>query len=189
MMLDLLSKALLEREDFNACSAGIFERMASRLAAVNRYRMARKYCFGDVIDAACGCGYGSAMLARVPAVSSVIGLDRDERTFVQAIREFGDDATFAVCDFERDDLVRLFREADTVVSIETIEHLEDPLRFLHAVRDAGVKRFVVTFPSFPTSSFNPYHLNDITLDEVSAALGRDPDVAIEMDDAVWLAVY
>ena len=189
MLTELLTRSLVERECFDANTAAIVERLASRLAAINRYRAVRKYCFGAVIDAACGCGYGSAMLAKVPDVTSVLGLDADEDAIDTARGEFGVKAKFDVMNFYLPGLVETFSEADVIVSVETLEHLEYPDMFLAAVRESGCKRFIATFPSFPTSDFNPWHLNDITLEEVSTMLGREPDVAIEMDDAVWLTVY
>ena len=30
---------------------------------VERYAIVRQYCYGDVLDIACGCGYGSKLLS------------------------------------------------------------------------------------------------------------------------------
>ena len=43
-----------------------------------RYRVASKFAFGNTVYAACGWGYGSAMLARCTDVTKVVGCDQDE---------------------------------------------------------------------------------------------------------------
>jgi hypothetical protein len=188
----LTQTGVLEREHFTPAEASALERLASRLAAVERYRIVRKYVSGVVIDAACGCGYGSAMLSRCPAAVRVLGIDRDSDSIAFARSEYSSDAvTFSRCDFETPDFAALLaaEQPDCVVSVETLEHLRDPAPFVAAVKASGAGRFVATFPSFATSSFNQYHLNDITLDGLTALVGHGPVKALVIDDAVTLAVY
>lgn len=180
----------LERDNLDRETAHALDRLLSRLAAVQRYRIIRKYVRGRVVDAACGTGYGSWILSRCPAVDVVLGLDSSQEAVVQAAREF-DDCLFMAVDFRRAGFGDYLRrhDADTIVSVETIEHLPDPHAFLGAVRSSGASRFVVTFPSFETVTFNPYHLRDWTLTEMNVAMEREPSVAFVIDDAVQLAVY
>jgi ubiquinone/menaquinone biosynthesis C-methylase UbiE len=89
---------------------------------VARYRLAGRLAPGRrVLDAACGEGYGTAMLAAAGA-ASVVGVDVDEQTVAHARRRYELDVRVG-------DVGRLpFADAafDLVVSFETIEHVPDP---------------------------------------------------------------
>ncbi len=87
-----------------------------------RYRVAAALAEGKrVLDAACGEGYGTAMLAQAGA-ASVTGVDVDETTVRRARERYG-------LGFEVGDIAALpFGDDsfDLVVCFETIEHVEDP---------------------------------------------------------------
>lgn len=86
-----------------------------------RYRFAAQLAQGRrVLDAACGEGYGAAMLAAAGAKAAV-GVDIDQATVDHARSRYG-------LEFERADVARLpFEDAsfDLVVSFETLEHVPD----------------------------------------------------------------
>lgn len=42
---------------------------------IERYAMLRQFCKGLVLDASCGCGYGTNIISKNPDVKKVIGLD------------------------------------------------------------------------------------------------------------------
>jgi len=180
---------ILERERMGMDTAHALERLISRMAAVERYRVVRKYARGIVADTACGCGFGSWMISKCPAATKVIGIDGDLEIILFAKENYHGE--FIVGDIQSPTLAKTLSEygVETVVSVETIEHLSDPRAFIENVLLSGAKRFVVTFPSYPTSGFNPYHLNDITLADVTEAVGHAPDVAFVLDDAVQVAVF
>jgi len=90
---------------------------------VHRYVFARELVGGlKVLDAACGEGYGTALLAT--AASSATGVDLSEAAVEHARARYPSDRTrFLVSDclelpFDDD-------EFDCVVSFETLEHLDD----------------------------------------------------------------
>ncbi|MCB1554477.1 MAG: class I SAM-dependent methyltransferase [Xanthomonadales bacterium] len=90
----------------------------------HRYAFARRWAAGRrVLDAACGEGYGSALLAA--DARSVLGLDIDDTTVAHAQARYG--ATprlrFQCMDVTRLDALDT-ASADLVVSFETLEHLE-----------------------------------------------------------------
>ena len=91
-----------------------------------RYRMALQLAPSRrVLDAACGTGYGTALLGA--AASSAVGLDFDEATIAHAA------SRYQGCDFVAGTVEALPFEAgafDLVVSFETIEHVNDPERAL-----------------------------------------------------------
>lgn len=142
--------------------------MARHLAA---YLVARPYCAGrHVLDAGCGEGYGSALVAEVAA--SVLGVDRSAAALARAAASHaGPRVAFACVDLERLDAVR--RRFDVVLNFQVLEHLADPrplLRQLAAHLEPG-GLLVLTTPNRPMSvSENPYHVHEYTADELAAAL-------------------
>ncbi len=81
-----------------------------------------------VLDAACGCGYGSFILAQQEMV--VTGIDIDQMAIDHANKFFGNYADFhcrSIEDFCGDIFTPIF---DAIVSFETIEHLKDPRKIL-----------------------------------------------------------
>jgi 2-polyprenyl-3-methyl-5-hydroxy-6-metoxy-1,4-benzoquinol methylase len=103
-------------------------------AHVARYMWARRFVRpGDrVLDAACGLGYGSRVLADGTLAESVHGVDVDPEAIAYAAEHYGADRsrlTFAAHDVASlGDLAAA--SFDVIVSFETVEHLPDPERFL-----------------------------------------------------------
>lgn len=132
--------------------------------SVERYEFAARYARpGRLLDLACGVGYGTRLLTdRAPQVEDALGVDLSEATIAYAGRRYANVRTrYRACDamgFEDPD------GFDTVVSIETIEHLAHPRRFVeHLVsllRPGGV--LIASVPSTPSVDANPHHLQDFT---------------------------
>ncbi|MBN1783285.1 class I SAM-dependent methyltransferase [bacterium] len=95
------------------------------------YLFARHFCQGmNVLDAACGYGYGSRLLAKT--ASSVTGVDLSGEAIAFAGQHYGEEGRH----FECMDVTRLrFDENrfDAIVSIETFEHLP-PERTNHFIQ-------------------------------------------------------
>ncbi|MEJ8568210.1 class I SAM-dependent methyltransferase [Elongatibacter sediminis] len=87
---------------------------------LDRYEFAAKYCTGKIVlDAACGTGYGSAILAK--SAKHVTGIDIDEMTIEYARSKYGsDNTTFNVGCVELTEIQS--DSIDVVVSFETVEH-------------------------------------------------------------------
>ena len=111
---------------------------------------ARLVQHGDVIlDAACGYGYGSHMLAATTRAAQVIGLDLAPNSVEYARRNFGrTDVEFHVADVTAMTLVA-DASVDLVVSFETLEHIPNPEAFLDEIvrvlRPGG--RVIVSVPN------------------------------------------
>src|SRR4051794_39585785 len=75
-----------------------------------------------VLDAGCGTGYGSELLARAGA-AEVIGVDLDADT-VTAAEQAVPAATFATADIR--ELPAELGDFDLIVCFEVLEHLDDP---------------------------------------------------------------
>ncbi|MGH8573877.1 MAG: class I SAM-dependent methyltransferase [Gammaproteobacteria bacterium] len=131
-----------------------------------------------VLDAACGEGYGTGLLAAAGA-RSVTGLDLDERTIAQAR------ARYPGADFVVGDALQLPFDDDAfdlVVSFETIEHLRDPERlldeFARVTRDDGL--LVISTPNKHRYLVeNEFHHRELAHEEFVALLSaRFSSVAV-----------
>jgi 2-polyprenyl-3-methyl-5-hydroxy-6-metoxy-1,4-benzoquinol methylase len=103
-------------------------------AHVARYNWATQFIRpGDrVLDAACGLGYGSAILADATLADSVVGVDLDENAVRYATDHYARDRRRL--NFETRDLSTVSdwsrASFDVIVSFETLEHLTAPAKFL-----------------------------------------------------------
>lgn len=136
-----------------------------------RYRLAARLAHGRrVLDAACGEGYGSAMLAAAGA-ASVVGIDIDAPTVAHARDTHGIDA-------REGDVGRLpFDDGafDLVVSFETIEHVAEPAAALDEFRRVLAPGGILVVSTPNTDEYledNPYHLHELTLAQFTEALER-----------------
>jgi 2-polyprenyl-3-methyl-5-hydroxy-6-metoxy-1,4-benzoquinol methylase len=143
-------------------------------AHVKRYRFVRPYAYGRVLDCACGVGYGSHLISQNPDVTKVVGVDVDQQSISIAEMEYSSNKVAFVCA----DL-RAFTDPvgfDVLISIETIEHLDEPrdLKAL-AVRNR-VRMLMLSFPAFKSTHTNPFHKHDIALDEARRILSPEYSV-------------
>lgn len=123
-----------------------------------RYVWALKYVVNkNVIDAACGTGYGSALMATV--ASKVVGLDISREAVAYASRRYPE------VEFFRENLDATesfdFLSTDVIVTFETIEHLEDPQRFI----DWCKKTAPVVIGSIPINCPTEFHLHNYTFQQ------------------------
>ena len=127
---------------------------------LKRYDFARQFCAdADVLDAACGVGYGSAYLASV--AQSVVGVDVSSDAIAYARERYGGPRT----SFREMDVTALaFADEtfDVVCSFETLEHVREPdaavREAARVLRPAGV--YVVSTPHVErtcASPENPFH--------------------------------
>lgn len=98
----------------------------------HRYLFAAQYCTGkDVLDIACGEGYGSALIAQV--ANSVVGADIDAHAVAFAQSSYGNDKLRYI---QSDATAIKLPDAslDVVISFETIEHFRDHETFMFEVQ-------------------------------------------------------
>ena len=114
---------------------------------------------GDtVMDAACGVGYGSAILGRY--AHRVNAYDNDDEALAIARQKHGDwNIRFQMVDLSTDDDLD---ECDVAVSFETIEHLDNPVFFVGNVKACTRHLIILSAPVVPTVGVNPHHKHDFT---------------------------
>lgn len=131
---------------------------------IDRYAFAAQTLRGanSILDIACGVGYGSRLLKDTLPNALVTGVDCSAEAIEYAKGRYGAPGlAFGVGDATRFD----DGPFDAVVSLETIEHLPDPQRFIQHVttkllRPGGI--FIASVPVTPSMDANPHHLHDFT---------------------------
>jgi len=131
---------------------------------VERYEFAAKYIkAGRLLDIACGVGYGTSLLAgRASGVVEALGVDLDADAVGYAGAHYASERTR----FLQQDAMTFADGSgfDSIVSVETLEHVPDPGRLVHQLlgllRPGGV--FVASVPTTPSIDVNPYHRTDFT---------------------------
>lgn len=103
------------------------------LEHIGRYHFAVDRVEGRVLDIACGVGYGSFIIAKYckRMVQHVVGLDWDVPTINYAKRTYNHPrCEFHVGNALDPDLVTKYGQFDSILSFETLEHLDDDGAFL-----------------------------------------------------------
>lgn len=131
---------------------------------LTRYLNAQPYVTGKrVLDAACGEGYGSALMKQWGA-KSVVGVDISEEA-VETAKTLFSKKGIEYLQHNVEELPFSDASFDMVVSLETIEHLDHPDIFLHELRRV-VKEGGTIIISCPNDQYyadnvsdysNPYH--------------------------------
>ena len=130
---------------------------------LERYEFAARHLCGEqVLDMACGCGYGSALLAERHPDKQVTGVDIDPAAIAYARQHYQLPNLRYVCaDAESFAATQRF---DSIVSLETIEHLPNPRQLVanYARLLAAGGRVIASVPITPTLDGNPHHLHDFS---------------------------
>jgi SAM-dependent methyltransferase len=146
----------------------------------HRYAFARRFVGGKrVLDAACGEGYGSALLSTV--ASSVIGIDIDMVTIDRARAAYGGAKRVRFIASSCTGLPLPSASIDVVVSFETIEHLTAAdqlgmlIEFARVLTPDGL--LVMSSPNRRLyrdvrNYVNPYHLQELYRDDLARLLAK-----------------
>lgn len=143
---------------------------------VSRYLFAAPYVKNrDILDIACGVGFGTRMLKEQGAFS-VIGLDIEPSAMTEIVRTRSSGITFAAANATKIPLPSGC--VDVIVSFETIEHIADYMgilrEFCRTLRDDGV--LLLSTPNAkvtnPTNGIprNPFHVKEFDPQELKDIL-------------------
>jgi len=133
---------------------------------MQRYHFAGKWILpGNVADLACGSGYGSYLLATEYGneINQIIAIDNSRVAIDYCEKHY----SHKKITYELKDVFD-FRPTvpiNTIVSLETIEHLIQPARFVKQLASILAKggRFIASAPVTPSVDANPFHQNDFTV--------------------------
>lgn len=130
---------------------------------LQRYEFAASHLSGQrVLDMACGCGYGTALLAERNPQMQVVGVDIDPAAIAYARQHYQrPNLSYQCADAE---LFASPNGFDCIVSLETIEHLPRPQQLLanyvRLLAEGG--KVIASVPITPTLDGNPHHLHDFS---------------------------
>jgi 2-polyprenyl-3-methyl-5-hydroxy-6-metoxy-1,4-benzoquinol methylase len=132
------------------------DEQASLHIHIQRYEFAAEHLSGlRVLDIACGCGYGTALLAERNPDKQVTGVDIDPAAIAYAHQHYPlPNLRYECVDAEQFSSDQGF---DCIVSLETIEHLPCPQQLLanyaRLLADGG--KVIASVPITPTLDGNP----------------------------------
>ena len=135
------------------------------------YEWIAERCRGlEVVDLACGEGYGSDMLATTAA--DVIGVDANPEAYEHARARYRRETL----SFRRELVESFDVPRDVIVFLQTIEHIEDPGALLSGFAKLAPVAYISTpnlltlAPEGAEKSDNPWHIKEYTLEEYRALL-------------------
>jgi len=134
---------------------------------IHRYLFVLEFCRdADVLDVACGEGYGTSLLGHF--AKTVEGVDIDQPTIDHALRSY---ATKTVS-FRLGNATRIpvaDHSKDVVVSFETLEHLQDHEAFLSEIKRVLKEDGLLAISTPEIEAYNqaggepnPFHLRELT---------------------------
>jgi len=144
-----------------------------RLEHLKRYSLAydkiNPVC--NVLDIACGFGYGSGILAK--KASRVVGVDLSEEAINYAVKTYGlPNIEFIVSDIEE---FSCPGEFDAVTCFETIEHVRRPEKALKKLHE-NLKPSGILYLSVPNGVYdnkaNNFHIHQFEREELKSLLEK-----------------
>jgi SAM-dependent methyltransferase len=153
------------------CSSMDAATSALRDEHAHRYKFAAKIAYGNLVDCACGIGYGSRILLSSSAVKAYLGIDPS----IEALQVASSEYSNAKARFEEGTIERntaLSGSVDTYVMFETLEHTTNPAAALDCiVRSLNPSGLLIgSVPSLEYEETceqvygpNPYHLHRFSL--------------------------
>lgn len=156
------------------------------LEHIARYTFSTPYVKGRVLDIACGTGYGSAMVAKAKkkVIDEIIGADISAETIKYAIKNYYHPLlTFREGDVMDPSLKDKIGVFDTILSFETIEHVEDDRLFMERMyellKPGGTLVLSTPFGKGRNyTSGSPFHYFQLTKEEFQGLFTSFSDVEI-----------
>lgn len=143
----------------------------SEAASLARYRFARRIIVssGDILDIACGTGYGTLMLADICQTITGVDISPEAISFARKRYQKKNNIRFLVGDLMANQI-----SADCLVSFETVEHLEDDLRLVLAKLVSHCRqKMILSVPYQEMPGHNRHHrkfqLNEQDFSDLAAS--------------------
>ena len=158
-----------------------------------RYKFASQYAKGRILDLACGVGYGAeVLLAMGEGIKKVIGVDMDVESIEYARANYNYPKTsFFVGDANDSKVINNLGKFDTIISMETVEHIKDDYQFIknlnRLLKDNGT--LIISTPfgqGRDEGCANPFHYRQYTEEEFRELLSSFTKVELfcQRDDKI-----
>lgn len=168
--IEWLEKNRLERMD---ATLDLFD-SARREFHLDRYRFACRRIRGkNVLDCACGTGYGVRILREIGEATGVIGVDIDDRALAYASERHQVASSSFICS-SGDRLPVADQVFDALTSFETIEHVLDDAalieEFHRVLRADGI--LIISTPNRWPLEDAPFHVREYDRESFLDVLNR-----------------
>lgn len=127
-----------------------------------RYASVRRFCYGQVLDFACGTGYGSFIISAADDIEKVLGVDFDAEAIDLANKEFKKEKIEFICSSAE----KVNKKFDTLVCLETIEHIKDETTVPKLVERCKIDNIIISFPDKKTTHYNKHHCHDFVRQDI-----------------------
>lgn len=159
------------------------------ILSINRYHFVKKFLKKTdiALDISCGTGYGTSCLSKY--VNKIVGVDIDKKTIDRCKKEYTEKNLSFDCISKKGIKNSKYRKYfDSVISIETIEHVSDRNRFLTDLRyyskqNVNSRIFITTPNNYLKINppKNKYHLYEYGILELYYILKKEfPDFNIKI---------
>lgn len=140
------------------------EKQMSQQSHIKWYTFVRQHLCGKILVCACGSGYGCYIIQNSPNVNSVLGVDKEKSAIDFANRHFATESSFFMCGNIKS--LNHVGPFDFLVSISTIEFLENPVDLVDMAQRVNCGRIILTYPATGSShpgeqQYRNYSLGDI----------------------------
>jgi SAM-dependent methyltransferase len=129
----------------------------------------------EVLDLGCGTGYGAALMSSFGGARRCVGVDNDAESIAGARERYGSDERLEFVEGDVTALQLGDETFDAITCFEVIEHVPDARAVIveakRLLRRGGL--FLVSSPNraqYPPG--NPYHVKELTPDELRALLSE-----------------
>jgi 2-polyprenyl-3-methyl-5-hydroxy-6-metoxy-1,4-benzoquinol methylase len=137
---------------------------------LQRYTFIQEFIRNKIIlDAACGSGYGSFLLATEGNAKFVVGMDISEEAISYCKRYNNSNLSYRLGDCMQ--LTNLKEKFEVVISFETVEHLSNPREFFNQVNQILLPggMFICSTPNklrlSGAGNINPFHPSELSYEE------------------------
>ena len=148
-----MERIVIDKENIDAIEEDIIIRRG-----IERYMYVRQFVYGNVLDIACGGGYGSYLMSKNPDVKKITAVDKSEQAIANANAHFKRENI----DYVLGSPETINGAFDVLVSLETVEHLQNTMILKEMVLRCRIPEIIISFPRKKTTHYNQFHLWDFT---------------------------